>query len=64
MVYPELYPELFIVSSILGFGSAAEVPHPDSLRNRIAEEPEAVFRPYRDHSRAESEIVPKKNELE
>ncbi|MBM3301061.1 MAG: transcriptional regulator [Deltaproteobacteria bacterium] len=49
-----------VVSWILGFGSSAEVLHPDSLKKRILEELEASVQRYRHEGPARTKIVREK----
>lgn len=46
-----------VISWILGFGSAAEVLQPASLRSRLLKELEASAEQYRSHSRARTKII-------
>ncbi len=49
-----------IISWILGFGSAAEVLYPVSLKKRIVEELEASLTRYRSRGLARTKIIPEK----
>ncbi|MFC1833568.1 helix-turn-helix transcriptional regulator [Thermodesulfobacteriota bacterium] len=49
-----------VVSWILGFGSAAEVIQPVSLKKRLLEELEASVKPYRSLGLARTKIIPEK----
>lgn len=49
-----------VISWILGFGSAAVVLQPASLRSRILKELEASARRYRSHGRARTKIIAEK----
>lgn len=49
-----------VISWVLGFGSAAEVLQPVSLKRRILEELEASIKQYRSRSTARTKIIPEK----